>query len=91
MDANTKEDNPRRRPSSQMSFKSDETNRASPALEKRTKVDLTSPLLRVPMSLGWKRELVYRSKLDHKSKRMGKFKNTYLFIIKYIHFLNIFR
>lgn len=64
-----------RRPSSQMSIKSDDgTGTDSPAQNKaKSKTDLSNPLLREPMALGWKRELVFRATLDSKNRRQGKF------------------
>ncbi|XP_026469860.1 uncharacterized protein LOC113373783 isoform X3 [Ctenocephalides felis] len=62
-----------RRPSSQMSIKSDDgTGTDSPAQNKaKSKTDLSNPLLREPMALGWKRELVFRATLDSKNRRQG--------------------
>lgn len=43
---------------------------SSPAVRgRRATTEMSSPLLRVPLERGWKRELVYRAALDQHSRR----------------------
>ncbi|XP_026332804.1 nascent polypeptide-associated complex subunit alpha, muscle-specific form-like isoform X8 [Hyposmocoma kahamanoa] len=42
---------------------------SSPAARRRATTEMSSPLLRVPLERGWKRELVYRAALDAHSRR----------------------
>ncbi|XP_028156422.1 uncharacterized protein LOC114350003 [Ostrinia furnacalis] len=64
------------RPSSALSSRSDgdgtvSTEVASSPLNRgrRATIEMSSPLLRVPLERGWKRELVYRAALDAHSRR----------------------
>ncbi|KAI5633266.1 methyl-CpG binding domain-containing protein [Phthorimaea operculella] len=42
---------------------------SSPANRRRATTEMSSPLLRIPLERGWKRELVYRAALDAHSRR----------------------
>ncbi|XP_030028265.1 uncharacterized protein LOC115445906 isoform X2 [Manduca sexta] len=65
------------RPSSAMSSRSDEATDASGVSTasspmqrgRRATIEMSSPLLRVPLERGWKRELVFRAALDAHSRR----------------------
>ncbi|XP_048000744.1 uncharacterized protein LOC125237657 isoform X2 [Leguminivora glycinivorella] len=62
------------RPSSALSSRSEDgvssTEVSSPAVRgRRATTEMSSPLLRVPLEKGWKRELVYRAALDQHSRR----------------------
>ncbi|XP_073962644.1 uncharacterized protein isoform X2 [Choristoneura fumiferana] len=66
------------RPSSALSSRSDgegaisstEVSSSSPAVRgRRATTEMSSPLLRVPLERGWKRELVFRAALDQHSRR----------------------
>ncbi|XP_035451677.2 uncharacterized protein LOC118277105 isoform X1 [Spodoptera frugiperda] len=65
------------RPSSALSSRSDDggttdvSAASSPAHRggRRSTIEMSSPLLRVPLERGWKRELVYRAALDAHSRR----------------------
>ncbi|CAH0597165.1 unnamed protein product [Chrysodeixis includens] len=64
------------RPSSALSSRSDgdgatdASSASSPAQRgRRATTEMSSPLLRVPLERGWKRELVYRAALDAHSRR----------------------
>ncbi|KAJ2941351.1 hypothetical protein O0L34_g3551 [Tuta absoluta] len=66
------------RPSSALSSRSDgegalsndgTSAAGSPANRRRATTEMSSPLLRVPLERGWKRELVYRAALDAHSRR----------------------